>query len=58
MQALCDMDDAGGGWTIIQRRFDGSLDFDRSWREYKRGFGQWQCDSVGELWLGNEQIHL
>ncbi|XP_056401109.1 fibrinogen-like protein 1 [Hyla sarda] len=42
-----------GGWTLIQRH-DGSdtLDFDRTWDEYKNGFGKLQ----GEHWLGLEYI--
>ena len=35
------------------RRFDGSGDFNRSWDEYKQGFG----DASGEYWLGNEYLH-
>lgn len=35
LQAYCDMESAGGGWTLIQRREDGSVDFQRTWKEYK-----------------------
>ena len=44
---------ADGGWTIIQRRVDGTLDFDRTWQEYANGFGV----PNGEFWLGLEAIH-
>ncbi|CAH1226529.1 ANGPT2 [Branchiostoma lanceolatum] len=53
-KAYCDMDTTGGGWTVIQRRQDGSVPFNRTWEEYKQGFG----DKNGEYWLGNENIHL
>eukprot|EP00066_Takifugu_rubripes_P027000 XP_011616266.1 PREDICTED: angiopoietin-4-like [Takifugu rubripes] len=54
VQVYCDMETSGGGWTVVQRRFNGSVDFQRSWREYKMGFG----DVLGEHWLGNEALHL
>lgn len=39
---------------MIQRRADGSLSFDRSWRDYRDGFG----DLHSEFWLGNNHIHV
>ncbi|XP_063955184.1 microfibril-associated glycoprotein 4-like [Lytechinus pictus] len=50
----CDMTTDSGGWTIFQKRYDGSVDFYLNYTEYVRGFG----DVEGEYWLGLDQLYL
>uniref|UniRef100_A0A8C4SN43 Angiopoietin 2b n=1 Tax=Erpetoichthys calabaricus TaxID=27687 RepID=A0A8C4SN43_ERPCA len=53
VKVFCDMETNKGGWTVLQRRRDGTQDFHRTWKDYKVGFG----DPSGEYWLGNEFLH-
>ncbi|XP_062615844.1 fibroleukin-like [Saccostrea cucullata] len=53
VSVYCDMTTMNGGWTTIQKRIIGSLDFNRTWTEYKNGFGSPEQD----VWVGNDVIH-
>ncbi|XP_019637151.1 PREDICTED: ficolin-2-like [Branchiostoma belcheri] len=51
---FCDMDTDGGGWTLFQRRQDGTVDFYRGWADYITGF---PSNLNGEFWLGNDNLY-
>jgi hypothetical protein len=47
----CDM--TRGGWTVVQRQFNGDVDFQRNYSNYINGFG----NVSGDHWLGLDMIH-
>eukprot|EP00058_Branchiostoma_floridae_P009861 XP_002595349.1 hypothetical protein BRAFLDRAFT_87598 [Branchiostoma floridae] len=53
ISVYCDQTTDRGGWTVIQRRFNGSLELFRFMGAYKGGFGY----TTGEYWLGLDNIH-
>ncbi|XP_035664160.1 fibrinogen-like protein A [Branchiostoma floridae] len=53
LSVYCDQTTDGGGWTVIQRRLDGSIDFNRLYNDFRYGFGS----SAGEQWLGLENMY-
>ena len=52
-EVYCDTSNGGGGWLVVQRRQDGSVDFNRGWEEYEDGFGELN----GEFWYGLRAVH-
>ena len=51
--AYCDTSNEGEGWLVVQRRQDGSVDFNKGWGEYEDGFGK----LTGEFWYGLRALH-
>ncbi|XP_064634937.1 microfibril-associated glycoprotein 4-like [Lineus longissimus] len=53
VMVYCDMESNGGGWTVIQNRINGQVNFSRNWEEYTHGFG----NPNSEYWLGNTHLN-
>ena len=47
-----------GGWLLVQQRESGAVSFNRTWAEYRSGFGSVDAKGRGEFWLGNQNLHL
>ena len=39
IKGFCDTLTDGGGWLVVQRRTNGSENFQRRWSDYEKGFG-------------------
>ena len=52
-EGYCDGVAIGGGWLVVQRRQDGSVDFNRKWLDYEDGFGS----LTDEFWYGLRSLH-
>lgn len=50
---FCDQKTRGGGWTVVANRYDGSEIFNRTWSDYKIGFGS----LTGEFFMGLEKLY-
>ncbi|XP_065895669.1 fibrinogen-like protein A [Dysidea avara] len=53
-RVYCDTTTGGGGWLVVQRRKNGSVDFNRDWIDYGDGFGSLN----GEFWFGLRGMHI
>ncbi|XP_068214890.1 fibrinogen-like protein 1 [Palaemon carinicauda] len=55
VDAYCDLQTDGGGWTVIIQRQEEipPLNFARTFEEYATGFGR----PDGEFWIGNRILH-
>lgn len=54
MNVSCDLASEAVGWTILMGRHLFNVSFDRTYDEYKKGFGDL---GSGDFWLGLENMH-
>lgn len=58
VEVYCDQGGFLGGWTLIQQRAHGGVNFNRSWADYQEGFGGVDSQGKGEVWLGLKHLHI
>ncbi|XP_029283125.1 LOW QUALITY PROTEIN: fibrinogen alpha chain [Cottoperca gobio] len=58
VEVYCRQEGLMGGWLLVQQRESGALSFNRTWAEYRSGFGSVDVRGRGEIWLGNQNLHL
>lgn len=58
VDVYCQQEGIMGGWLLVQQRESGALSFNRTWAEYRDGFGSVDAQGKGEFWLGNQNLHL
>ncbi|KAL7374978.1 hypothetical protein ABVT39_010008 [Epinephelus coioides] len=58
VEVYCQQEGLMGGWLLVQQRESGALSFNRTWAEYRNGFGSIDAKGKGEFWLGNQNLHL
>lgn len=58
VEVYCHQEGLVGGWLVVQQRQSGVLSFNRTWAEYRDGFGSVDGGGTGEVWLGNQNLHL
>ncbi|XP_023279907.1 fibrinogen alpha chain isoform X2 [Seriola lalandi dorsalis] len=58
VEVYCQQEGLMGGWLLVQQRESGALSFNRTWAEYRNGFGSVNAQGKGDFWLGNQNLHL
>lgn len=58
VEVYCQQEGLMGGWMLVQQRENGALSFNRTWAKYRTGFGSVDAKGKGELWIGNQNLHL
>ncbi|RVE60802.1 hypothetical protein OJAV_G00185030 [Oryzias javanicus] len=58
VEVYCQQEGVMGGWLLVQQREGGAVSFNRTWADYRDGFGAVDAQGKGEFWLGNQNLHL